>query len=292
MPSPLVELYAPRQTAEGWSAAARINTSYGPIDIVARAPEALVAAALAKVQAWRGAIAIHQAPAALPAVSGADAVSGWESVEDGLSEVMASPLTGVLVMALVALVPVASAFTSVALGATLSGARELLTRAESEDAFEAQAAADEIAELGAEDYVRSLSDAASVLAESLPDGATALEEAERAGNHLGLALDLVSAALSGDQDSADRMGAIVTRARQGFGSAISAASALGVAYACYVPEAAEAWGLTTNALGCSCCNGGSCSSCGVGAAAVERLSAERLVSIGRALQRRRRWMRK
>lgn len=51
MPKPLIELYGPRQRGNTYAVAARIHLADGDLELVARAPKAVIAGALARLQA-------------------------------------------------------------------------------------------------------------------------------------------------------------------------------------------------------------------------------------------------
>lgn len=127
MAQPLIEIFAPERRGKTWAAAARIHFPEGTVDVLAKAPQAVVAKHLARVQAL---LAYHRAPEVeeegmpptlrltpqrplgrrMARVSGEDEVGAfWDDIADVVSDIIGSDVAQGVATGLASMIPVAGA---------------------------------------------------------------------------------------------------------------------------------------------------------------------------------------
>lgn len=123
MPEPRIEIYEPQRRGRTWTAAARVHFPEGTLDIVARAPEALVARQLARLQGLVAFRTAQRAPQIFRSTTPrgvAGAVGGfWDDVADTFGDIIGNETVQNIVNGVVSLIPVAG---PILVGTGLTGA--------------------------------------------------------------------------------------------------------------------------------------------------------------------------
>jgi len=285
MPEPRIEIFEPQRRGRFWSAAARVHFPEGTLDIVARAPEALIARQLARLQGLVAFRTAQRAPelfrfarqTARNRVSGngSGGVGGfWDDVADTFSDIIGNEVVQNVVNGVVSLIPVAG---PVLVGTGLTGAAmdaasaaldqaaresgnldasanrleaEALARQREAEQAAAEAARKEAAE--AERLTRRAASAKRVRRGLLAAHAIAKRYGApglRRARGMAKAHDVAKKAAAGDPAAQSQVAQIAQQAREGDSAALEAFGYLMAMFEWLLAMLEEEWGVEQGVVG-------------------------------------------